>query len=138
MLQPIIRQSYAVELILTTIAVGQRYQFQDIPQLRGGTVFVTGIDAYSASGLTISPSQKTIISAAAAPNVVCVFAVGETEDIYQIPYSALISQLNGGLIRMFDSKAINLVKSYCILNSVSGVTAGESLFFNFYYTDAKK
>lgn len=138
MLQPLIRKAYSVELNMPTIAVGQRYTFQDVPQLRGGTIFVNGVSAFSASGLTVTSNQKNVVTAGGALNVVVYLVVGETEDIFAMPYSDLISQLNGGLIRTFENKQINLVKSYCVLNSITGVTAGESLFFNFYYKDAKE
>lgn len=123
---------------MPTIAVGQRYTFQDVPELRGGTIFVTGVEAFSASGLTTTSNQKTVVSAGGALNITVFLVVGETEEIFAMPYSSFIAQLNGGLIRTFDNKQINLVKSYCILNSVTGVNAGESLFFNFYYRDAKE
>ena len=129
----IITNSYLVELNLPTISLGQRYTFLDVPQLRYNAVIIDGLEAFTASQLATSPNNKTIISAAASINIVCTFVVDETEEIYQIPYYTLISANNAGLIREFANKRINLVKSYATILNTSGLTATESLIFNFYY-----
>lgn len=129
----IITNSYLVELNLSTIGLGQRYTFLDVPQLRYNAVIIDGLEAFTAAQLATSPNQKTIVSAAASVNVVMTFVVDETEEIYQIPYYTLISSNNAGLIREFANKRINLVKSYATILNVSGLSAGESLIFNFYY-----
>lgn len=135
MLQPIINNSLLVELNLDTLSVGQRYAFADEPQLRAGTAFITGVEAFTSDQVSTSLNQNAIVPVAA--NFTVVFAVRETEYIQNIPYYTLVSSLNGGFIRMLNNKQINLSKSYAICNNVTGLTAGQSLLFNFYYTDAK-
>lgn len=135
----IIENSYLVEVNLPSITLGQRYTFLDIPQLRYNAVTMMGIEAFTANQLATSPNNKTVISAAGSVNIVCTFVVNETEDIYQIPYYTLISSNNAGLIREFQNKRINLVKSYITILNVTGLNANESVMFNFYYKkDIKK
>lgn len=135
----IIENSYLVEVNLPSITLGQRYTFLDIPQLRYNAVTMMGIEAFTASQLATSPNNKTVISGAGSVNIVCTFVVNETEDIYQIPYYTLISSNNAGLIREFQNKRINLVKSYITILNVAGLNANESVMFNFYYKkDLKK
>lgn len=137
MLQPIIYNSYLVEVNLTTVAVGQRYYFLDVPTLRAPYIFVQGIEAYNRDQVTQSPNNSPIISAAGATGIVVTFAVRETEEVYQIPYFTLTSSANGGLIREFANKQINLTKSYITILDAASLTAGESAIFNFYYQIAK-
>jgi hypothetical protein len=134
----IITNSYLVELNLPTISLGQRYTFLDVPQLRYNAVIIDGLEAFTNAQLATSPNNKNIITAAASVNIVCTFVVDETEEIYQIPYYTLISSNNAGLIREFANKRINLVKSYATILNTSGLTAAESLIFNFYYRKQAK
>lgn len=129
----IITNSYLVELNLPSIALGQRYTFLDVPQLRYNAVIIDGIEAFTSTQLAVSPNNKNIITANAATNIVITLVVDETEELYQIPYYTLISSNNAGLIREFANKRINLVKSYATILNTTGLTAGESLIFNFYY-----
>jgi hypothetical protein len=134
----IIENSYLVEVNLPSITLGQRYTFIDIPQLRYNAVTMMGIEAFTGSQLATSPNNKTVIAAAGSVNIVCTFVVNETEDIYQIPYYTLISANNAGLIREFQNKRINLVKSYITILNVTGLNANESVMFNFYYKKDQK
>lgn len=137
LLQPVIENSYLVELNMATVSVGQRYTFNDVPQLRAGSILVKGVEAYSADQLSTSPNARPVIASNAMPNIVVTLVEKDTEVIYQIPYFTLVSSLNGGLIRMLKNKQINLVKSYAICYNTTGITAGDSLMFNFYYSDGK-
>jgi len=129
----IIQNSYLVEVNLPSVNLGQRYTFIDIPQLRYNAVTMMGIEAFTSTQLATSPNNKTVISAAGSVNLVCTFVVDETEDIYQIPYYTLISGVNSGLIREFQNKRINLVKSYITVLNTTSLNANESAMFNFYY-----
>jgi hypothetical protein len=134
----IITNSYLVELNLPTISLGQRYTFLDIPQLRYNSVIIEGIEAFSVDQLAVSPNNKTIVSTAATLNLVLTLVVDETEELYQIPYYTLISSENAGLIREFANKRINLVKSYVTILNTTGLTAAQSVIFNFYYRKMAK
>lgn len=137
MLQPIINNSYLVEVNLTTVATGQRYYFLDVPTLRAPYIFVQGIEAYNLDQVKLSPNNAPIISAAGATGIVVTFAVRETEEVYQIPYFTLIAAANAGMIREFANKQINLTKSYVTILDSTNLNAGESCIFNFYYQIAK-
>jgi hypothetical protein len=134
----IITNSYLVELNLPTISLGQRYTFLDVPQLRYNAVIIEGLEAFTVEQLKVSPNNKAIISATASLNLVLTLVVDETEELYQIPYYTLISGQNAGLIREFANKRINLVKSYITILNTTGLTAGESAIFNFYYRKMSK
>ena len=137
MLQPIINNSYLVEVNLTTVAAGQRYYFLDVPTLRAPYIFVQGIEAYNINQVAISPNGFGIVTAAGATGLVVTFAVRETEEVYQLPYFTLISSSNGGMIREFANKQINLTKSYVTVLDATALTAGQSAIFNFYYQIAR-
>lgn len=137
MLQPIINNSYLVEVNLTTVAQGQRYYFLDVPTLRAPYIFVQGIEGYSRDQVTLSPNNAPIVSAAGATGLVVTFAVRETEEVYQIPYFTLVAATNAGLIREFANKQINLTKSYITILDATSLAPGESAIFNFYYQIAR-
>jgi hypothetical protein len=129
----IITNSYLVELNLPTVSLGQRYTFLDVPQLRYNAVIIDGIEAFQNDQLATSPNNKAVINANAVSGIVITLVIDETEDLYQIPYYTLVSGNNAGLIREFANKRINLVKSYATILNTTGLTAGQSLIFNFYY-----
>ncbi len=129
----VIQRSYLTEINLTAVNAGQRYNFLDVPELRQAAVFIQGIETFTAAQLAVSPNNKTVIAAAGAASIMCTFVVGETEDIFNIPYYTLVSANNAGLIRAFNNKKINLVKSYATVVSASNLNAGESLIFNWYF-----
>lgn len=134
----IITNSYLVELNFPSIALGQRYTFLDVPQLRYNAVIIEGLEAFTSDQLAVSPNNKTIVSLASSLNLVLTLVVDETEDIYQIPYYTLISSQNSGLIREFANKRINLVKSYITILNTTGLSANQSAIFNFYYRKTAK
>jgi len=137
MLQPIINNSYLVEVNLTTVANGQRYYFLDVPTLRAPYIFVQGIEAYTSDQVAVSPNNSNIVSPTGATGIVLTFAVRETEEIYQIPYYTLVAGYNAGMIREFANKQINLTKSYVTILDSTNLIAGQSAIMNFYYTIAK-
>jgi hypothetical protein len=134
----IITNSYLVELNLPTIALGQRYTFLDVPQLRYNAVIIEGLEAFTNVQLAKSPNNKDVITANDSLNLVLTLVVDETEDLYQIPYYTLISGNNAGLIREFANKRINLVKSYITVLNAGSLVAGSSAMFNFYYRKVAK
>lgn len=128
----IINRSYLAEVNFASApAAGQRFFFGDIPALR--TVFTHGIEAISASQLSTSPTGKTVNTQANCATLMLTLAIGDTEEVYQIPVTSLISTLNGGFIRQFNGKRINLPKSY-VTSVTTGISANQSILFNFYYS----
>lgn len=129
----IIKNSYLVEVPLTTIANNQRYFFPDIPRLRNRNI--VGASAITSTILSISPAGNTVVANARAYTVTLVQDVqgGNQESIFQIPYFDLVAPSNGGIIKQFRNLKINLVKSYITLNDASLSTAGHSAALVFYY-----
>ena len=137
MIQPIIKNSYLIEVNLPTAATGQRYYFLDVPTLRAPYIFVNGIEAYTRDQVAFSPLNAPIITQAGSLGVVVTFAVKETEEIYQMPLFSFIAGYNAGVIREFANKQINLTKSYITILDPTNIAAGESCIFNVYYQIAR-
>lgn len=127
----VIEKSYFVELnFSSSVGVGKRYYFQDIPQLRG--VKTCGIEAATTNELAVSPNNKTMVSLANSKFCLLTLAVNDTEVVYQLPVYSLITTEQGGILKQFKGLNINLVKSY-ITTTGTGPGLDESLGFVFYY-----
>jgi hypothetical protein len=135
--QPIIKNSYLIEVNITTPAVGQRYYFLDVPTLRAPYVFINGVEAYTADQVTFSPLNAPIITQSGSTGVTITFAVKESEDIYQMPYFSYVAGYNSGIIRELANKQINLTKSYITILDTTNIVAGQSALFNVYYQVAR-
>jgi len=134
----IIKNTYGVELNLTTVTQGLRTNFQDVPQLRYNAVVITGIEAYTVSQLASSPTGKNIISTAGCQGISITLVVMDTEEVYQLPYYSLVSSLNSGIVKEFANKRINIVKSYATILNTTGINAGDSLYLSFMYVPSLK
>jgi hypothetical protein len=133
-----INKGYLAEVNLATISVGQRYNFQDIPQLRYNEVVIEGIECVISTGLAVSPNLATVINATGVKSIVLTLVVDDREEIYQIPLTSLTASLNSGLIRELNEKRINIVKSYITILTTTGLNPGESVVLYFYYKPKKK
>jgi hypothetical protein len=114
------------------LAVGNRYYFQDIPNLSRNNIIVYGIEAFTESQLAIAPSGSTVVGASTGI-VVTLRDNNKQEFMYQVPYFTLIRANNAGLIVMMKPRIINLTDCYVSLTSASGLTASEVACFNLYY-----
>jgi len=138
----IITNSYLAEINFPTNgAAGQRVYFKDIPTLTprdGRTVIETvGLEVFSSSELAASPNGATIISNANLATITLTLTVGSVERCFQLPCKSLQSVVNGGQIRRFFNLPVNIVKSY-VQVTAAGISAGESVCFNFYYRERVK
>lgn len=137
MLQPIIQNTYLIEVNMPTVSVGLQVPFLDVPNLRYPKIFLQGIEAFLNVQMAKSPNGSNIVTAAGATGLVLTLSVQDTEEVYQMPYYSLIAGSNAGLIREFANKQINLTKSYITILDPTNVTAGQSALFNLYYKVAK-
>ena len=129
----IIKRSQIVEARLAgSLAVGNRYYFQDIPNLSRNNVILYGIEAFTDSQLAVAPSGNTVVGASTGI-VVTLRDNMKQEFMYQVPYFTLIRANNAGLIVMMKPRIINLTDCYVELTSTSGLTLNEVVAFNFYY-----
>jgi hypothetical protein len=134
MYQPIIKNSYLVEVNLGTLAAQKQINFQFIPQLEGSIIY--GIQAFSSSDLLASPNGQTVPSTAGLASLTVTFSVGDNQDIFLMPVSDLRSVNIAGFVRMFDNKRLNLTKSFVTINSVTNLNNNESVCFQFIYRKA--
>jgi hypothetical protein len=129
----VIKRSQIVEAKLAgSLAVGNRYYFQDIPNLSRNNIIVYGIEAFTESQLAVAPSGSTVVGASTGI-VVTLRDNNKQEFMYQVPYFTLIRANNAGLIVMMKPRIINLTDCYVSLTSASGLTANEVACFNLYY-----
>jgi hypothetical protein len=130
-----IKNAYLLEINLATVSAGQRYQLPDDSKLRGQKI--KAIEAVNTAQLSVSPSQKNVVSLAATQRLLLTIATktraGNEESVYRMPYYSLIGAFNGGIIKEFDNIEINLSKSYLTLTNADTLTAGESACIIFYF-----
>lgn len=134
MIQPIIENSYLVEINLGTVAAQKQINFNFIPQLEGSIIY--GIQTFTASDVTTSPNGSTVVSDSGIPNINVTFSVGDNQDIYLMSCADLRSRNISGFVRMFANKKLNLTKSFITLNSVTSINNNESILFQFLYRKA--
>jgi hypothetical protein len=129
----VIKRSQIVEAKLAgSLAVGNRYFFQDIPNLSRNNIIVYGIEAFTETELAVAPSGATTVGTSTGI-VVTLRDNQKQEFMYQVPYFTLIRANNAGLIVMLKPRIINLTDCYVNLTSTSGLSVNEVACFNLYY-----
>lgn len=128
---PIAQKTYLVEVNLPSTAVGTQVNFGFIAQLEGAQIY--GIQSFSADDIGASPNQRPPVPAAGLPSLFVTFVVGEEERLFKIPVTDLNSFFNKGIIRAYNNLKINFTKSYVSVNSATGLTALDSICFQFIY-----
>jgi len=129
----VIKRSQIVEAKLQgSLAVGNRYYFQDIPNLSRNNVVVYGIEAFTDSELSVAPSGATTVGSSTGI-VVTLRDNQKKEFTYQVPYYTLIRANNAGLIVMMKPRIINLTDCYVSLTATTGLSLNEVAAFNLYY-----
>ena len=110
----ITKRSQLLEAQFTrTPAIGKKYAFTQVPNISRNNIIIYGFEVFTATQLVTTPSNNTVVPAAAVNAIVITFVDdNNVERIYQIPYYALVSSLNGGFIRMVKPFILNLTKSY--------------------------
>lgn len=131
MLQPIIENTYLVEVNLGTPSTQKRINFQFVPQLQDAQIYA--IQAFSTNDIGLSPNGSTVVSNTGLSNCTVTFCIGDDEKIYIMPLSDLRSGNIYGFQRMFNNLKINLTKSYVTIQSTTAITANDSVLFNFIY-----
>lgn len=134
MLQPIIENSYLVEVNLGTIALQKQINFNFIPQLEGSYIY--SIQVLSATNLVTTPNGAATASTLGIASLTVTFTVGDNQDLYLYPCYDLISSQNAGFQRMFNNKKLNLTKSFVTLQSTANLVNNNSVLFLFHYRKA--
>jgi hypothetical protein len=132
----IIKRSQLVEAQFTgTPAIGKKYAFTQVPNISRNNIIIYGFEVFTATQLVTTPSNNTVVPAAAVNAIVITFVDdNNVERIYQIPYYALVSSLNGGFIRMVKPFILNLTKSYVQAVSVTNISTDQVASVNLYYS----
>jgi len=132
MIQPIIENSYLVEVNLGTIAAQKQVNFNFIPQLEGSRIY--GIQVFSADNLAVSPNGSPVTSISGVASLTVTFTEGDNQTLYLYPLYDLVSSANSGFQRLFNQKRLNLTKSFVTINSVNNLSNNQSVVFLFHYT----
>ena len=132
----IIIRSQLVEAQFTgTVAIGKKYPFTQVPNISRNNIIIYGFEVFTATQLVTTPSNNTVVPAAAVNAIVITFVDdNNVERIYQIPYYALVTSLNGGFIRMVKPFILNLTKSYVQAVSVTNISTDQVASVNLYYS----
>lgn len=135
MLQPVIENTYLVEVNLGTVATQKRTNFQFVPQLEGCEIYA--IQSFSQSDLALSPNGSNVATTAGLSACTVTFVIGDDEKIYTLPLSDLRSANIYGFQRMFKNLKINLTKSYITIQTTTGLSNNDSILVNFIYRPRK-
>jgi hypothetical protein len=135
MLQPVIENTYLVEVNLGIVATQKRINFQFVPQLEGTEIYA--IQAFSQTDLALSPNGSAVATTAGLAACSVTFVIGDDEKVYTLPLSDLRSANIYGFQRMFKNLKINLTKSYITIQTTTGVVNNDSILVNFIYRPRK-
>jgi len=134
-MRPILR-SYLIEVNLGSSApgAGQNINIQDYPQLRD--VYITGIESFNASQITISPAGKNIVGSNTGITLTLMDKFN-MEMMFQYPTADLNPGVVFGFYRDIVPFYLQLTKSYITILDPSLYAANESVIFNVFYIQAK-
>lgn len=132
----IIKRSQLIEAQLVgTPAVGKKYQFNEVPNISRNNIILYGIEVFTASQLSTTPNNNTVVATGIAPNLVITLVDNNNKEIvYQLPYYTAIRSLNGGFVLMFKPFIFNLGRSYVQLTNATGAVANTVASVNIYYS----
>jgi hypothetical protein len=130
------KRSQIVEAQFTgSLVVGRKYPFTQDPNISRKNIMIYGFEAYTNAQLDFTPINNTIIGDNAKTDVVITFIDNNNiERIYQLPYTCLMPNINGGFIRLVKPFTIELTKSYVQLVDIGNINLDESIAINLYYT----
>jgi hypothetical protein len=131
----IIKRSQLVEATFVGgAAAGKKYQFTEVPNLSRNNIIVYGFEAFTATQLSVTPNNNTVVPAADSDNITVTFVDNENrERIYQLPYYTAIRSVNYGFVLMVKPFILNLTKSY-VQCTAAGSIASTTACFNIYYS----
>lgn len=136
----VILKSQLVEAQITgTPSTGRRYNFLEVPNISRNNIVVYAIEAFGVDQLTFAPSGREVIGGGAGSQVpttgVVVTLVDnkKLEFVYQIPYSAMIRQNNGGFLIYLAPRLLNLTDCYVQITDTTDIATDEVAIFNIYY-----
>lgn len=129
----IIKRSQQIEFKLTgSITTGKRFFAVDIPNLSRNNIVVYGIEFFSASQQTTTPTGNPVVGTTTGITVT-LRDNKKQEFMYQVPMFTLIRANNAGLIVLLKPRIINLTDCYVQITNTTGLTLNDSVAANIYY-----
>jgi len=128
-----IKRTQLVECVLNTVVVGQRFQFQDVPEISRNNIILYGLEAFTATQLVTTPSARTVVPIGTGLLVNLQNALNE-QFVYNIPYFSLIRSQNGGFFFSFaDGIDVQLTNCTVQITNITSLVANQSAVFNLIY-----
>ena len=128
----LIVNSALVEVNFSTApAAGAQVKFNDQQLMHNCKII--GVEGVSASQLTTAPSTAAIATQANCIKTALTLQNKRgVQFVFQLPFGQIITQNNSGIIKEFYG--LDLDWQSCLVNIfATGVTAGQSICYNFYY-----
>jgi hypothetical protein len=136
---PVTERSLTIEVRLTSISVGAQIVFPDNQIIRGQNIVVYGIESFTSDQITYTPSSNQVVSPTAALGLIINFLDDKSINLVnQMPYFALNAATNSGVVREFKPFQCVLTKSFVTITNNTGLTVGQSAFFNLIYKPLAK
>lgn len=136
---PVTERSLTIEVKLTSISVGSQIIFPDNQIIRGQNIVVYGIESFTADQITSTPAGNTVVSSTGALGLILNFLDDKSINLVnQMPYYALNAATNSGVVREFKPFACVLQKSFVTITNATGLSVGQSAFFNLIYKPLAK
>ena len=121
---------------------GTSFELPDNKIIRGKTVYVYAIEAFTIEQISLTPGGAVPISAAGSLGIICNFQDGDSAwRDFEIPYYDYIASLNTGYPREYQPFKCILDKSTITVVDDTNITDNEAVFFviwYFYEQDIKK
>lgn len=137
----ILRSQLVEAKVVGSLAVGNRYQFLQIPNLSQLNIAIYAIEAFGYSQLRKSNNNNPVIGAGATSDtpttqtLVTLLDADKREFVYNIPYYTLIRENNNGFLTYIAPRRINLTDCYVSFVDTTNIAVGESAIFNIYYKE---
>lgn len=131
----IIRKSVlATAKITATPAAGQRFTFDNIPDISYDNIRLYGIELFTETELLKDDKGNTLVSATGIKGItVTLVTQSNQEVISQMPAFNLVRSSNGGFITLLNGLQISLTSCYIELFDSTGISANEVVALNLYY-----
>jgi hypothetical protein len=123
-----------VEALLLSDDNGYTLQLVDNPIIRMPNVLIVGVEVYTASQLTKTPAQNTVVTEAEAKGIVITLQNDKNEyKMYETPILALNPAVNNGVSREFTPFRLVMQNSYVKVTDSAVVTPNRSVYIAFNY-----
>jgi hypothetical protein len=136
---PVTERSLTIEVKLTSTSIGAQIVFPDNQIIRGENIVVYGIESFTSDQITVTPSGNSVVSSTGAKGIILNFLDDKSINLVnQMPYFALNAASNSGVVREFKPFKCVLQKSFVTVTDASGLSVGQSVFFNLIYKPLAK